>query len=78
VVAAEILAARNAVLVELVGVLSAGEREHLCAVADRLLRPPASSDRDLAQLCRPCDRSRCARCPVHAGYLESDERGGPR
>jgi DNA-binding MarR family transcriptional regulator len=68
-VAARVLAAREEVLVDMVGELSVAEREDLCVVADRLLRPPARTDRDLGRLCRLCDRSRCAPCPVHAGYL---------
>ncbi len=74
--AERVLAARQAVLAELVDGLSAAERRQLAAVADRLLRPPARTDRDLARLCRLCDRSRCAPCPVHAGYLAAGAVAG--
>ncbi|MCO1659033.1 winged helix-turn-helix transcriptional regulator [Pseudonocardia sp. S2-4] len=74
-VAARVLTAREDVLVDMVEDLSVAERDHLRAVADRLLRPSARTDRDLGRLCRLCDRSRCAPCPVHEGYLTAcDER----
>jgi DNA-binding MarR family transcriptional regulator len=69
-VAARLLAARSEVLGELVAALTPAEREQLRAVADRLLRPPAASAQQLAQLCRLCDRDQCPRCPVHAGYVD--------
>jgi DNA-binding MarR family transcriptional regulator len=67
--AAEILAARQRVLADLLEPLSAGRREQLVAIAHAILRPQARDAGSLAGLCRLCDRTRCADCPVHAGYI---------
>jgi DNA-binding MarR family transcriptional regulator len=68
-VAGDILRARGTVLGQLVDRLSAEQREQLADIAETLLRPLPQDDRDLAQLCRLCDRSCCATCPVHEGLL---------
>jgi DNA-binding MarR family transcriptional regulator len=67
--AAKALAARQTVLLDLVGRLSEDQREQLAGIADALLGPAARTDEQLAQLCRQCDRGACPVCPVHAGRL---------
>ncbi|RKT54578.1 MarR family winged helix-turn-helix transcriptional regulator [Saccharothrix australiensis] len=67
-VAAEALAARQAVLDRLVERLSDRQRAQLVAIAGALLGPEARSEHLLAELCRLCDRSTCPRCPVHRGW----------
>ncbi|UQS25881.1 MarR family winged helix-turn-helix transcriptional regulator [Amycolatopsis thermalba] len=68
--AASALAARRAALDRLVGRLSGEQRAQLAAVAEAVLGPEARSEQVLAELCRLCDRSVCAECPVHAGLCE--------
>ncbi|MEV4755897.1 MarR family winged helix-turn-helix transcriptional regulator [Micromonospora sp. NPDC049559] len=68
--AARILAARQRALAELLEPLDAEQRDRLAEITRAVLRPRARDERSLARLCRLCDRSRCARCPVHAGYLD--------
>jgi len=68
--AKRILAARQRALAALVSTLSDEQRGHLAGLADAMLRPAARDERCLATMCRLCDRSRCAGCPVYAGYLE--------
>jgi hypothetical protein len=63
-----ILRARQRALRELTDRLPANRRDQLAEIATLLLRPQPSTEQDLAQLCRLCDRSRCPACPVHAGY----------
>jgi DNA-binding MarR family transcriptional regulator len=69
--ARKILAARQRALTELLEPLSATQRRQLAAIARAVLRPAAHDEKRLASLCRLCDRTRCAQCPVHAGYLDS-------
>jgi DNA-binding MarR family transcriptional regulator len=73
--AGEILAARHRVLTDLLEPLSAGQRAQLVAIAHAILRPEAHDAGRLASLCRLCDRTRCADCPVHAGYLDHHGAG---
>jgi DNA-binding MarR family transcriptional regulator len=70
VAAEEILAARHRALASLLEPLSAEQRRHLSTIAHAILWPEARDDKCLASLCRLCDRTRCAECPVYAGYLE--------
>jgi DNA-binding MarR family transcriptional regulator len=69
--ATRILTARRRALAEVLAALDDGQRAHLVAIAAAVLRPEARDERCLASLCRLCDRSRCARCPVYAGHLDS-------
>jgi DNA-binding MarR family transcriptional regulator len=73
-VAVRILTARRRALADLVAPLRAEQRAQLAGIAAAVLRPAAHDERCLASLCRLCDRSRCAECPVYAGYL--DHRSG--
>jgi DNA-binding MarR family transcriptional regulator len=75
-VADRILQARHQALAEIVGLLTARQRDQLAGIARKLLRPQARDRRDLARLCRLCDRSCCAECPVHMGYRDHAERPG--
>ncbi|MDO3704960.1 MarR family transcriptional regulator [Micromonospora sp. C28SCA-DRY-2] len=72
VAAERILRARQDALADLVGLLTAEQRHQLARIAGNLLRCEAGDRRELARLCRLCDRSRCPTCPVHDGY-----RGAP-
>lgn len=65
-VADGVLAARQEVLLRLVGTLAPDQRAALASVAATLLGPPAEDERSLARLCRLCDRSCCGHCPVYA------------
>jgi DNA-binding MarR family transcriptional regulator len=65
-VAAEILSARQRVLLDLVERLAPQQRAALAGIAAALLGPPTEDERSLARLCRLCDRSCCEHCPVHA------------
>ena len=69
--AARILDARQRALGELIAPLAAEQRANLVDIAAAILRPAARDEQCLAALCRLCDRSRCAECPVHAGYLDN-------
>jgi len=69
IAAADILAARQAVLDELVARLSPEQQRHLSDIAARLLVPSATDDLELAHICRLCDRSCCSECPAHLSYL---------
>ncbi|GGP53282.1 MarR family winged helix-turn-helix transcriptional regulator [Saccharothrix coeruleofusca] len=75
-VAADALAARQAVLAQLSERLTRRQRQELVEIADALLGPEARTEQLLAELCRLCDRDSCPRCPVHAGWLRVCGRDG--
>jgi DNA-binding MarR family transcriptional regulator len=60
----EVLAARRAVLAELLAPASEQELEQLSGVLERLLAARTTSRAALERLCRLCERTVCARCPV--------------
>jgi DNA-binding MarR family transcriptional regulator len=62
-----ILRARRRALRGLVDQLSTEDQARLAEIAGKLLRPLPQNERDLADLCRLCDRSCCPDCPVHDG-----------
>ncbi|PWR10643.1 transcriptional regulator [Micromonospora acroterricola] len=68
--AARILHARQEALTALLAPLTSEQRRHLEDIARTLLHDEVTDDRSLAHLCRLCDRARCPRCPVHAGFCE--------
>jgi DNA-binding MarR family transcriptional regulator len=60
----ELLAARQSALAELLAPLAPAEREQLGALLETLLAAHVHDRADLERLCRLCERSACARCPV--------------
>jgi DNA-binding MarR family transcriptional regulator len=68
--AEQVLQARHQALADALRPLSRRQRAELADIARTLLRPRATDDQALAQLCRLCDRGRCEGCPVYAGYLD--------
>lgn len=76
--AGEILRARQQALTELVDRLSPEQRRQFAEIAGGLLRCEPGDRRELARLCRLCDRSRCPACPVHDSYRHGPgPAGGP-
>jgi len=73
--ARRILAARREALAEAISPLTPAQRDQLAGIARAILRPEAHDGQCLARLCRLCDRTRCATCPVHAGYLDAQAHG---
>ncbi|MGK5671970.1 MarR family winged helix-turn-helix transcriptional regulator [Micromonospora sp. URMC 106] len=69
--AEQVLRARQAVLTRMLEPLTDEQRGQLADIAGSLLRREVRDERSLARLCRLCDRSRCATCPVYAGYREA-------
>jgi DNA-binding MarR family transcriptional regulator len=76
--AGSILDARRRALRGLVDQLSGRQRAQLAEIAEVLLRPLPRDERELAALCRLCERSRCPSCPVHQGYLSRMVSAGDR
>jgi DNA-binding MarR family transcriptional regulator len=72
--ATRILDARRRALTDMTAALTAEQRAQLAGIAAAVLRPAARDEQCLAALCRLCDRSRCAECPVYAGYLDHRPR----
>lgn len=60
---------REELLTRLVSVLDADERDALFAVANKLLRAGAATERVIVRTCRTCDYNACTRCPFH-GFVE--------
>jgi DNA-binding MarR family transcriptional regulator len=60
----DLFAARRAALMELLEPLSAGERDQLAAVLERLLAARTTGVTGAKRLCRLCERRACERCPV--------------
>jgi DNA-binding MarR family transcriptional regulator len=61
---AEILAARRAVLLDLLTTLDDTELSQLSPVLERLLAARTTGRPALERICRLCDRDTCLRCPV--------------
>jgi DNA-binding MarR family transcriptional regulator len=60
----EILAARRAVLLDLLVALDDAELAQLIPVLERLLAARTTGRPALERICRLCDRATCSRCPV--------------
>lgn len=60
---------REELLTRLLGVLDADERDALFAIANKLLRAGAPTERAIGRTCRACDYKACTRCPFH-GFVE--------
>lgn len=60
---------RQQPLTRLVSVLDADERDALFAIASKLLRTGAPTERTIGRTCRACDYKACTRCPFH-GFVE--------
>ncbi len=60
---------REESLTHLVSVLDADERDALFAIANKLLRAGAPTERVIGRTCRACDYKACTRCPFH-GFVE--------
>jgi DNA-binding MarR family transcriptional regulator len=60
----ELFAARRAALLELLEPLTAGERDQLGSLLERLLAARTAGVVGAKRLCRLCERRTCERCPV--------------
>jgi MarR family transcriptional repressor of emrRAB len=60
----EFAEARRAALLDLLEPLSAAERRQLAGMLERILAARTRGTVDAKRLCRLCERSVCARCPV--------------
>lgn len=76
--ARRVVAERNAVLTEIVAVLTPRQREHLDAVAEALLLSLTNSTDIANHICRLCDDHACPPddCPVHQEALKLERQEG--